>query len=336
MIGPVWKALPGRRREVGLITGLIGGLVVLLWRTGTGGTGIALLGLEVLLPLGPAIVAGVVVLTLLPIQNFEVTGKLKQSPLALYTRQYLPFDRIGFGVDSTRPELSLPPDIGAGMASFIAVHRAYTIAALPKVLSDRLHRAWASSFLGWRKPLILAALVGLIGLGGAGWLAAGSAFLLYLAYLLYAHDASWTLYYYEVTPVAALVVALGLECILRRISGRAGMARWVPWLAAVAVLGMGFNDLAASRRFRAAEQRPFRQLDEATAATGAPALVFVRYAPQHNPTLSLVRNVADPVHAPLVTAYDRGAEANHRVAAFFPARTPYLWDEASHTLSRAW
>lgn len=127
MIGLVWKALPGRRREVGLITGLIGGLVVLIWRIGTGGAGIALLGLEVLLPLGPAIVAA---------------GLLAEDPLLDLLLSVPQPARRTLG-----HRLAVVLGWGAGLSLSLQAGAAWAGIALP--------RAGPTQTLIWVTPLIL-------------------------------------------------------------------------------------------------------------------------------------------------------------------------------------
>lgn len=285
-------------------------------------------------PLVLAATAGTLVLMLLPIQNAAVLGSWRRSPLTLYTRQYLPFDRIGFGVDSTPPQLVLPGDIQAAMQGFIARHREHQVAALPRILGERAGHAVTVAFSGWRRSLVVAALVGLVLLGGAGWFAMASMLALYLTYLVYAHEPYWTLYYYEATPVLALVVALGLDRILRAAAGANRTSSCVALAAAVGIIAIGSREFNYSRQFRAAEQRPFRRLQAAGDSAGNHTLVFIRYGAEHDPNISLVRNVADPERASMITAYDRGTDANRRVAALFPDRVPYLWDDASHRLTR--
>jgi hypothetical protein len=285
--------------------------------------------------LGGAIVTGTVVLMLLPLQNIAVLGTWRQSPLALYTRQYLPFDRVGFGADTTSPLLPLAPDMQAAMRGFVDRHQAYQPAAVPAALGDRLGHALGTAFSGWRITLAIAAICGLFWIGAAGWFAVASMLALYVAYLAYVHEGSWTLYYYETTPVLALVIAVGLERLLRIAVGGAGRGRWLPCIVAAGIILADSGSLAATRRFRAADQSPFRRLQLAADSVGSRSLIFIRYGADHDPQVALVRNVADPVHATFVTAYDRGPAANARVVALFPDRVPLVWDDAAHRLMRA-
>ncbi len=59
--------------------------------------------------------------------------------------------------------------------------------------------------------------------------------------------------------------------------------------------------------------------------------MFVRYAPGHNPHMSLVANGADLEHARVWVVYDRRGD-NARLCRMAPDRVPYLYDEASRRL----
>jgi len=284
--------------------------------------------------LGAAIATGIGVLLLLPIQNGATLGNWRASPLALYTKQYLPFDRIGFGLDSTPPLLPPAPEFQRATAEFVARHREHTLQALPKIFAARARVLLRQSFGQWRAVLIPAALLALALLPAAGWFALLSALMLYLAYLLYAHEPQWSAYYYEMTPVVAFVSALGLVWLLGKLAGQQRPALAFSGAAAIAILLAGSGDLAAARVARAGEQAPFRHFAEAIRATGAPhALVFVRYDPGADPHASFVRNVVDRDSAPVITARDLGPEVNARVAAALPGRRLFLWDQHSGRLT---
>jgi hypothetical protein len=66
----------------------------------------------------------------------------------------------------------------------------------------------------------------------------------------------------------------------------------------------------------------------------AKAIVFVRYAPDHNPHLSLVYNDPDLASAPRWIVYDRGPD-NLRLLRAAPGRTAYIYDEPRHEI-RSW
>ena len=276
-----------------------------------------------------ATAVGIGCLALLPIQNHEVLGNWRSSPLALYTRQYMPFDKLGFGYDSTPPSIGLPDALQHGQLPFIARHREHQPGHLPQVLYLRIRLLALSTFGAWRAVWIPAAVVGALLIGPAGWFAVGSGLVLYLAYLLYAHEPHWTIYYLEASPIAAFVCATGLAWLLARATtrGRALPLR-TAGLAVVAIIVVAQVDWRNSRAFRAADQAPFRALAESIRATGNPrTLVFVCHSPGNDPDANhLVRNVADIASAPMLTAHDRGPVDNAQVVASHPDRVPVYWD----------
>ena len=80
-------------------------------------------------------------------------------------------------------------------------------------------------------------------------------------------------------------------------------------------------------------QQPFKEFDRQLAALPTPrSLVFVRYALDHDPHISLVRNVADPTNAPVIVALDLGPSSRAAVRAGFPLRRAYIWDESNGVL----
>jgi hypothetical protein len=283
------------------------------------------------LQLSVAFIVGSACLLVLPLQNREVLGSWRASPLTVYTRQYMPFDVIGFGLDSTPPTLGLPAGLQPAQAGFIALHRAHRIGTLPKILLNRLGMIGNASFGGWRRVWLPMALIGLFVITGPGWFAVGSAILLYLAYLLYAHEPYWTVYYLEVSPVPAYLTAAGLVWLLRQTTGMRGPLRLpVASTVAIAVMIVAAQDVNNARRFRRAAQLSGRQFVAAVdVAHRGPALVFLRYSGARDPNANLLRNVADPATAPIITAYDRGGAENHRVAAAFPGRRVIYWDAST-------
>jgi hypothetical protein len=60
-------------------------------------------------------------------------------------------------------------------------------------------------------------------------------------------------------------------------------------------------------------------------------VVFVRYAPTHDPTRSFVRNPSDFTTARHWIVHDRGDD-NRALLALAPSRVPYLFDEDSFRL----
>jgi hypothetical protein len=283
--------------------------------------------------LAAGLAVGVVPLLLLPAQNAAITGSWRESPLALYTRQYMPYDRVGFGLDSTPPQFSQPSEAQPTIDRFRELRREHVPAALPGILRNRLAIAAASSFGGWRKFLIIPAVIGLWFLGASGWFALVTGLLLYVGYLSYAHEVQWSIYYLETTPVPALAIALGLHQLLAAAVGNRARSGVVDTIAALVILLLAAPELSQSQRHREASQRPYREFDRQVAAQGDKrTLIFVRYAPGDPEVLSLSRNVPDPDRAVYLAVHDLGKAENTRVAAHFPDRAPYLWDGAAHRL----
>src|SRR5678815_1657261 len=74
-----------------------------------------------------AIVAGTTVVAVLTIWNVRTTGKWTMSPAALYRHDYLPFDKPGFGLDTTPPALPLSPVNVDVYTEFAPEHQGYTL-----------------------------------------------------------------------------------------------------------------------------------------------------------------------------------------------------------------
>ncbi len=285
-------------------------------------------------PLGAAIALGSCCLLLVPLQNSMVLGRWDRSPLTLYTRQYLPFDKMGFGYDSTPPLLRMPKMLEEANAGFIDRHKEHVPGALTKILQDRLRVWWASNFSGWRRLFIPFAFLGLFFLPRAAWIGVASAALLYVLYLAYAHEPYWSLYYAEGTTVIAGVISIGVAWFLRRISGNPEFVVAGSFAIAAVVLCWAEPDLSRWRVAVREAQRPLLQLREELAPVAAMRpLVFIRHQPGHDVHQSLVRNVADPAAAQIITAFDLGPESRGVVKAGYPTRPAFVWDERSHTLT---
>lgn len=276
---------------------------------------------------------GATCLAIAPIQNVATLGSWRKSPRALYTQQYMPYDVVGFGYDSTPPLLKVPPDLQRAWAGIVELHRRHTMRALPRTLVLRLNRLWLATTGQWRVVWIPAAIVGVLLLGPSGWVAVLTGLGLYLSYLIYAHEATWTVYYLEAAPVAAFLFALGLEWCLSRLSARRAWSFPLALAAAVWILAVGWRDLARSRVLQGWAQAPVRRFQQAAAAAGpGRAIIFVRYDSTADPHKSLVRNVADPGAAAAVTAYDLGDAEDSVIAAAFPGRAAFRWDQRAERL----
>jgi hypothetical protein len=172
--------------------------------------------------------------------------------------------------------------------------------------------------------------------------ALATALLVMLAYLAYAHVPQWTVYYLELLPVLSFAFALGLArsmaWLAQRIRGsplpRGAASLGVVLVLLVSLQPTGREVVGYRRRIErlTAYQQQFRQ-----AFAQLPdqrALVFVHYGKGHPAHYSLVRNVADPANAHVVTAYDLGPAANDSVVRAFPGRAVYVLDEGKRVLQR--
>jgi hypothetical protein len=301
-----------------------------------------------------------VVLSILPLWCWRTTGNPRLSPLALYTRTYVPFDRPGFGaIAANRPSARLPHDQWVTSEAFFEEHVRHVPAELPSIAARRLAMLDRDAWYEWRGGLRLFALLGLFLLGVEGLVAVGAFWLHFALYLSYAHPPQWTLYYLEQTPVAAFLTALGAAQIIFW-AGRGAPLDPVGSRSAVTTLwrllrrrelcpprggawaGASFLTLAACfaliptiNQVRSQINGDHRYHESFQLAidtlAGARALVFVRYAPNHLDGLSLVRNEPDLEHARVWTVYDRGGE-NELLLDLDPTRTPYLFDESTWVL----
>ena len=113
---------------------------------------------------------------LMPLHNSQVTGNWRTSPYARYTSLYLPFDRMGFGLDSTPAAMPLP----GGHAGAVGVLRRRRTRSTPRSgcrssrcsASARCSPTWAGRR---RSPRRHCALLGLPGAPAAVLFAAGTA-----------------------------------------------------------------------------------------------------------------------------------------------------------------
>ncbi len=291
--------------------------------------------------LAVAVSAGAAILLLIPLWSWRTTGDWKTTPHALYTRTYLPFDKPGFVLDASPPLRSLPPDIEQLYRLFFAAHREHTLANLGKILQERSEVVREGVWGGWRRPLVLFALVGLCFVPREAAFAAGVSVLLLLAYLGYAHFSNWSVYYLEMHSSLAFLTALGIWrmlCLLpARTAGRSdaprpsGTTTLLALSAALALSAFSVPDIRDARSVRE-EHTAFRVRFQSLIA-GIPrrAVVFVRYSPYHDVHRSLIENEADLPRARVWLVYDRGLE-NSRLMRLAPDRAPYLYDEATDAL----
>jgi len=287
--------------------------------------------------LAAAAATGLAVLFLLPLWCHQSTGRWLVTPLAIYTRDYMPYDHLGFSPAATEPRRPLPPDLDAANRRLESTQREHTARAFPGTLRRRLIAVFRDVFGGNRSLLLLPAAFGLAASGTPGWFGLASAAFLFVGYGFYWHDDFWTPYYFEIQPVLAFFAGVGIWAGVRRLFGVAGPASSrraaAALLLTVGLLAFasagGLADVRAETLRTTEGQRRFRSL--VRALPDERSVVFVRYSETHNPDASLIDN--DPIldRARAWVVYDRGAE-NARLLAVARGRKLYLYDEASGTM----
>lgn len=272
------------------------------------------------------------VLALVPLWSAHTTGSWRVTPVAAYTREFIPWDHVGFGYDSTPPRRTLPPDLQSTVNDFIALNRRHTVAMVPRIAAERATALIGEFGRGWRRVLVVFAIVGLIGLSAEGWVAVVTAILLFVFHLGYVHFTNWTVYYLEMWPVPAFLAARGVWATLTRITpARAGLAALILALVSIIPAGLALREVRNERASRTLPDERFRAA--VAALSGDRVLVFVRYAPDHQAYAGLVGHVPDPRSARAWIAYDLG-DRDTTLMASAGERVPYRYDEASGNFAR--
>ncbi len=283
--------------------------------------------------LGAALAAGVLVMSIVPVWNAASTLDWRVSPYAEHSRVYFPYQKLGFGVDPAPARRALPPDMALYDATYRRIHAAHTLADLPRTALARLYavgREFAAPL--WRAPLIVFLALGLLALPPPARFGLAASLALFAVYLLYAHPLDWLIYYYEAHAFLALAAALGLWRAGAHLTGE----RRALFAASLVALGhaLGARD-ALDTRETIRRSLEYHQIFARALAkiSDEKAIVFVRYAPDHDPNYALVENPPEYASAHVWVVYDRGQD-NARLLALAPERVPYLFDEASNRLYR--
>jgi hypothetical protein len=273
----------------------------------------------------------------------RTTGNPLNAPYGLYSRYYFPDDVMGFGLTGQQPLRPLNPDMALFNEYVKILHKDYTLATLPYNLRERII-AIAANMWATRAMLLPLAALALITTSAPIWFALGTALLVVLAYLCVGHAPQWTVYYVELQPVLAFLTAAAWWRVASLLSSRkvAWPLRELPSVSSGAVFGMLLGALMLSPyntrmvnyiRLNKAEgsayHRNFRELLKLV--PGEHSMVFIRYAPNHSPHMSLVTNEPDLAKARVWTVYDRGAD-NIRLIRLDRTRTPWLFDDEHRVL----
>jgi hypothetical protein len=289
--------------------------------------------------LGFALTLGTGVVALLPLANQQTTGHWLEMPWTTYSRQYMPYDHLGFGLDSTPPLRAANEEMTKYNAWATRFRRAHTIEAIPKIAGQRL---WAILKGTWGKPAVLLlplALVGIVASPKPIVVGLSTAGLLVLVHLAYGYPLHWTVYYLEIVPVVAFLTAMGIM----RLGTTSGWLQRLPrvvrsilaagiWVLLTAWLVEAVARVPLARRRTIRAHAPYvafaAQLSRIPVAK---AIVFVRYASYHSPFRSLIVNEPDLDQARIWLVHDRGAD-NARLLPLAPERVPFLYDESHRTL----
>jgi hypothetical protein len=286
------------------------------------------------LAVGLAVGSGV--LAILPLWSARTTGDWRVSPVAVYMRDYMPFDRPHFGYDSTPPRRTPPPDLAFVNASLDSVQRAHTIAAVPQIAKER---AGFLALQSWWDPRVEGglALLGLATAPLAALVGAASVVVLFVGYLAHPTWPSWTIYYMEIAPVLAFYAVCGFALLLRVLArepqrawewARAPRAAFALVVALVFCLPMLRVELRFDRQQHLGNANYPSRFRQAVGQIPDRSILFVRHAKWHEGHWSLVENDPDFARSRVWVAYDRGDSANAALLRKAPDRNAYLFDEA--------
>lgn len=266
-----------------------------------------------------------------------------QLPWSIYARTYMPWDRIGFGVDTAKPQRVLPPD----MIHFVAQQRAFrakhTVKTLPAQLLARTTSFVVGVWGDWRIVLLPFVLFSFMFMFPEFAFGLISAALVILGFLLYAHDPRWQAYYLELFPIFAFAIAVGLWrplCLIFKAAhsfpvGRPSEQSSRPATAmlviCVLILPFCFFALLPTREAVAARRYRLQAFQTAVSSlAGEHTMVFVRYSALDTSQLSFISNDASVDATKAWIVHDRDAD-DIRLIRVAPTRIPYLYDEATNT-----
>jgi len=277
--------------------------------------------------LGFAVLVGMGVLSILPLWSHKSTGDWRLTPVEKYRRDYLPFDKLGFEADTTRPlrAATMSPVLIETYGYFLEARKAQDLQALPITALRRAIAIATGIFQGGRLPLLVLAIIGLIVMPRVVGFAVLSAFLLYLAHLPYAHWPGWNVYYLETVPVAAVLCGLGLRYLAQRY-----LKDRQPALVLTATIAVAFLGGLGANRWRSEHRGPLggklhREVAAVVRTLPQPGILFVRYSERimHNP--AIVKNFAFPDSAGMWVVHDLG-DLNDELLRSAPGRVPHHLD----------
>lgn len=274
-----------------------------------------------------AMLAGMAVLSILPLWSAKTTGDWRLTPIELYRRDYMAYDKIGFHVDTTPPRRGETPVLKTLNDYFLSAHQQQTLSRLPVTAFERVAALTVAFFQGWRVPLLVFFLAGLFFMTWPLRFAMLSALSAFLAHLTYAHYPPWTIYYVETAPAVSVATALGLWHVARLLLRDERRLRVATTLAAIVLLAFGAQGVQHARvdhRVRASFDRLFA--DQIGKLPRKPAIVFIHYTPRSAQHISEVFNYPDLNAVPVWVVHDLGPR-NAELRRMFPNRASYDFDE---------
>jgi hypothetical protein len=261
------------------------------------------------------------------------TGDWFANPFVEYTRQYLPWDKPGFGFDSTTPPRGWSPLTAFLTSNLGPLYAAHLPARLPAIVYERVVMLVLNLGMDWRVWMIPAFAVGAVVLRGPLRFGVVSFALLVGGYLIYAHAAKWTVYYAEAFPVFFAVVAAAAAEVARRMAAQdADTAQRAAIAIAMMALPFMAGDVVMARHNSDVEHAFHRQATARLATITAPAVVFVHYPTGFDYHRSLVVNDVDFRSAPIWLVYDRGADNERLLRA--TDRAAYRLDVTTWAVER--
>jgi hypothetical protein len=287
-----------------------------------------------------AVGLGMAILGILPLWSAKTTGDWRLSPLTLYTRDYLPYDKPGFGIDRAPPRRALSPVNRFTYVGFFNAHVVHTPANLPRIAWERLAVIAHDEWSGARLALAPFVVLGLFSLGPPVAFALACSGALFAAYLLYGHQSQWTLYYFEGLPVLSMLAALGMSASIAWVRGRSslrssgvhffrGLIAHPVAVAIAPLVLLSAWELHAWRLIRqrnAAWSRGFEQL--LSQLPKHPVVMFVHYAPRIGPHAAVVTNSPRLFDDPVWIVNDLG-DRDAELMRYAGPRVPMAFDEDS-------
>jgi len=280
---------------------------------------------------------GTAILGIIPIWSAKTTGDWRLTPRALYTRDYLPYDKPGFGVDKTPPARPLSPANRFTYEGFFKEHVRHTPANLPRIALDRLGVIAKEQWSGPRLILVPFVLLGLFVMNVQVAFALACSIALFAGYLSYGHWSQWTLYYFEAMPVLSMLTALGIWKTVVWLRSRTAVAGaaiastparpvLIAMLPLLVLTGYELHDARFKRQRAAAWDTAFRELIDKLPMRAV--VVFVHAAPRIGPHSAVVANSPDLADDPIWIVNDLGPR-NAELMRVAGGRVPLAFYEDS-------